>query len=141
MLPQSWRGMAEATIAAWSDLAEDPNGKIFGHFDLHGWNIAFDPVGARLNGVFDFGDSRIGALHEEFIAPSPISPDLTARILPAYEQRTELGLDHESVSLLTGAYRLCELAVEASNLENVPVLLGIVAEWFETGPGILPRPA
>lgn len=80
LLPQELHGYAERTIKAWQDLGSDPQGTTYGHFDSHGWNMAFDHDAGRLNGIYDFGDSGFGDLHREFIHPSWISPDFVERL-------------------------------------------------------------
>ena len=44
-------------------MPPDPLGTVYGFFDGHGWNMAFDHARGRLNGIFDFGDSGFGPLH------------------------------------------------------------------------------
>ena len=51
VLSAELRTYAERTIAAWRDLPADPHGTIFGFFDGHGWNMAFDHARRRLNGL------------------------------------------------------------------------------------------
>ena len=129
VLPESLRGFAERTMAQWAALAPDPHGARYGFFDGHGWNMAFDHERRRLNGVYDFGDSGIGPLHQEFIYSSLISPDLTARIIAVYERHTGLPIDRDRVAVLTGTHRLWELAEEAHLPEHVPDLVASVADW------------
>lgn len=70
----------------YAKLPADPLGSIFGFFDGHGWNMAFDSEAGRLNGVYDFADAGIGPLHQEFIYSAFIDADLTERIVAAYER-------------------------------------------------------
>src|SRR5690606_118402 len=42
LLPQALHGVATRTVEAWRDLPPDPRGATYGHFDSHGWNMAFD---------------------------------------------------------------------------------------------------
>jgi hypothetical protein len=93
ILTEPLRRYAERTIAAWRDLPPDPHGRIYGFFDGHGWNMAFSLEAQRLNGVYDFGDSGFGELHQEFIYSNMISPNLTVRIIDRYEALTGLLLD------------------------------------------------
>src|SRR5690606_2345867 len=95
------------------DLDPDPYGTIYGFFDGHGWNMAFDHAAGRLNGVYDFADSGLGPLHQDFLYSNLISADLTARIITAYERETGRHIDRDRVDLLTGTHRLWELAMEA----------------------------
>jgi Phosphotransferase enzyme family len=52
LLPSRVRRYAERSIAAWQQLPPDPYGTVYGFFDGHGWNMAFDHTRNRLNGVF-----------------------------------------------------------------------------------------
>ncbi|MGG5887608.1 phosphotransferase family protein [Falsiroseomonas sp. HC035] len=125
-LPPGLQTFAERIAAACAALPADPGGTVFGHFDTHGWNLAFDHAASRLHGVFDFAGSGFGALHRDFVAQNFIDPDVTRRILPRYEMLTGRRLDRRRIQLLTGLQRLMELgeATEAQVarfglLENV----------------------
>ncbi|MER9950829.1 aminoglycoside phosphotransferase family protein [Mesorhizobium sp. M0047] len=121
---------AEATLMEYESLPPDPHGIIYGFFDGHGWNMAFDHARMRLNGLYDFADSGIGALHQEFIYSNFIAPDLTARIVAAYEIATGRVLDRQRISILTGVHRLSELAELVDDPDHVPAMIRSVAEWF-----------
>jgi hypothetical protein len=84
LLHAGLRAFAEDTLAAWAALPPDPHGEVYGFFDGHGWNMAFDPARGRLNGIYDFGDSGFGELSGEFISSNFIDPDLTLRIIASY---------------------------------------------------------
>ena len=114
-------------------LPPDPLGVTYGYFDGHGWNMAFDAGTERLNGVYDFADSGIGPLHQEFIYSSFIATDLTERIVSRYEQRSGRRLDRDRIALLTGAHRLWELAVEAGQAAPVADMLAAVERWANRG--------
>ncbi len=86
LLPAAWRERAERLVREYAKLPADPLGSIFGFFDGHGWNMAFDSEAGRLNGVYDFADAGIGPLHQEFIYSAFIDADLTERIVAAYER-------------------------------------------------------
>ena len=129
VLPEHLRPFAQATMTELVSLPPDPHGLIYGFFDGHGWNMAFDHAAGRLNGVYDFADSGIGPLHQEFIYSSLIAPDLTERIIASYERLTDRIIDRERVDLLTGTHRLWELAAEAHLPDNVPALLGMIEAW------------
>ncbi|QCI67661.1 phosphotransferase family protein [Phreatobacter stygius] len=120
---------ARRTVAAWQDLPADPHGTTYGFFDGHGWNMAFDHQAGRLNGIYDFGDSGFGALHQEFIYTNFISRDLTARIVDAYEALTGRRLDRRRIALLSGILRLSELAELADDPGHMPAMREHVATW------------
>lgn len=129
VLPDELRGFAERTVTAWQRLPPDPHGTIYGFFDGHGWNMAFNHAAQRLNGIYDFGDSGFGNLHQEFIYSNFISRDLTARIVAEYEALTGRALDRERVELLSGILRLSDLAEYADDPQLVPAMVQTVADW------------
>lgn len=54
------------------------------HNDLHGENLAFDPISQQVNGVFDFSDAVIGDYAVEFGKFFLIDQDLAIRTMEAY---------------------------------------------------------
>nr|WP_295883217.1 aminoglycoside phosphotransferase family protein [uncultured Devosia sp.] len=130
VLPGPLLSLAETEMKRWRELEPDPYGQIYGFFDGHGWNMAFDHQAARLNGIYDFGDSGIGPLHREFVYSSIISPDLTPRIIASYERHSGRSIDRDRVAVLTSTHWLWELAVEAHLPENVAAMLPGVAAWL-----------
>lgn len=129
VLPDALWPFAAATMARWAVLPTDPLGQTYGFFDGHGWNMAFDHAAGRLNGVYDFADSGIGPLHQEFIYSSFVSADLTERIITVYERHTGRNIDRERVDLLTASHRLWELAMEAHLPGHVGALVQSIAAW------------
>ena len=130
VLPVELRARAAQAVAEWQRLPADPHGMTFGYFDGHGWNMAFDHQAQRLNGVYDFGDSGFGALHQEFIYPNLVSPDLTTRIIADYEALTSRRLDRLRIHLLTTIHRLTELAEYAGHPDHAPVMTRMFADWI-----------
>ncbi len=129
VLPPGLRAYTERMVTTWQDLPPDPHGTTFGFFDGHGWNMAFDHAQHRLNGVYDFADSGIGPLHQEFTYPNWISPDLTERIVREYEALTGRLLDRRRITLLSGILRLSELAEYAEDARHLPNMLQNVMDW------------
>jgi aminoglycoside phosphotransferase len=129
ILPERERRYAEATLTEWADLEPDPYGSVFGYFDGHGWNMAFDHRRGRLNGVFDFADAGFGDLHQEFVYASFVSRDLARRIVDAYEDLTGRRLDRARIDLLTGVLRLNEVAESADDPEHRGQMLANLAAW------------
>lgn len=126
-LPEHLRGRAEGALHACLRLPADPLGDVFGMFDAHGWNMAFDHEAGRLNGIYDFGDAGFGPRHREFVYASFVSRDLTDRTVGHYERLTGLQLDRSRIGRLTEWHRLWELAVcdegeIAAMQENVEVV-------------------
>lgn len=129
LLPDHLKDFAEETLDDWESLEADPYGAVYGFFDGHGWNMAFDHERGALNGMYDFADSGIGPLHQEFIYSSFTGEDLTLRIMDRYEALTGKAVDRKRVETLTGVYRLIELANAAEQPENLPPTMNNVAAW------------
>jgi Ser/Thr protein kinase RdoA (MazF antagonist) len=134
-LPAELRGVAEDIIAGFERLAPDPHGQTYGFFDGHGWNMAFDLVRSRLNGIYDFADSGFGPVHQEFIYSNFISPDLTERIAAAYEKASGRTLDRCRIAILTGIHRLSELAELPDDSRHAPAMTHHAVIWLETMSG------
>jgi aminoglycoside phosphotransferase (APT) family kinase protein len=130
LLPEGLRPRAARMITAWTRLPPDPHGTTYGFFDGRGWNMAFDAERQRLNGIYDFGDSGFGALHQEFIYTNFISPDLTARSVAAYERVTGRHLDRERIALLTAVHRLSELAEVSASHPLAPLVHDYAVAWL-----------
>ena len=129
LLPPDITSFARAVVSDFEALSPDPYGNIYGFFGGHGWNMAFDHAQRRLNGIYDFADSGFGPLHQEFIYSNFISPDLTARIVSAYEILTGRRLDRRRIAILTGFHRLSELAEFADDPAYVEEMIRSVATW------------
>lgn len=129
LLPAELFELARSTLAAFEALPFDPHGIVYGFFDGHGWNMAFDHEAGRLNGIYDFADSGLGPLHLEFVPSSLISHDLTARIVDAYEEMTGKALDRRRIDILTGLHRLSDLAELAHDPDGRDMALHFVQRW------------
>ncbi len=126
------RPAAERLLDAYGRLPPEPHAPVYGFFDGHGWNMAFDHGRQRLNGIYDFADSGIGPLHQEFVYSGFVSPELTARLAAAYEALTGLALDRQRIAILTGTHRLWELAELADDPEHRPMMVRSFADWVAT---------
>jgi aminoglycoside phosphotransferase (APT) family kinase protein len=124
------RSWAVQTLGDWLALGPDPFGETYGFFDGHGWNMAFDHEAQRLNGVYDFGDSGSGQLHQEFVYPALIARDLVERILPLYAHETGRQVDARRVRTLIGVHRLFELAQHHDDPPNRPQMLQSLVDWI-----------
>jgi hypothetical protein len=129
LLPAELRPYAERTVTAYAQLPPDPLGTVYGFFDGHGWNMAFDHAAQRINGIYDFGDSGFGPLHREFVQPSLIGRDCARRIMDEYETLTGRRLDCERVAIMSGVLRISELGGFASDPPRIPAARDAVAEW------------
>ena len=126
-------GWARETLDEWVSLPADPYGTVFGFYDGHGWNMAFDHDRCALNGIYDFADAGIGPLQQDFIYSSFIDEDLTLRIMGEYEKVTGKAIDRRRVDLLTAAYRLHELADIAHDPPQIPHARANVEAWARRG--------
>ena len=129
MLPPGMAVRAERVVADFVALPPDPLGQVYGHFDSHGWNMAFDPVGQVLNGVYDFADSGIGPRHQEFIYAGLVSFDLMGRVVRAYEAEAGLALDPARIATVAGMHRLWELAEGAGTMTERAAYVARFADW------------
>ena len=129
LLPMKVRDWASRMLDAYAALPPDPHGVTYGFFDGHGWNMAFDAATGTLNGIYDFADSGIGPLHQDFIYANFIAPDLAERIITAYEAQTGRAIDRRRVDILTAAHRLSELAAAADNVDLAPEMVRQVEDW------------
>jgi hypothetical protein len=129
VLPAELRGFAERSIAEWRTLPPDPHGTVFGFFDGHGWNMAFDRTTGVLNGIYDFADARFGPLQKDFIYSNFVSRDLTARIIDAYETITGRPIDRHRVELLTSVQFISEVAGWETYPEKLPKMIETLRAW------------
>ncbi|QQA42300.1 phosphotransferase family protein [Pelagovum pacificum] len=133
-LPDDLRPWAERVLADYAALGPDPEGEVFSHFDLHGWNMAFDFDAGRLNGIYDFGDAGRGPLHRDFVAPSLISTDFVIRLVARYERLSGRALDHRRIGLLCATHRLWELGDPELPEVVRPMLVNAAHEAARTWP-------
>lgn len=87
-----------------------PDTMIFGQFDGHGWNMAFDHQRGVLNGLYDFGDAGIGPRHEDLGYSAWVHPQLCRMVVLRYTAITGLPADGEAAVLHNWAIRLSEYA-------------------------------
>jgi aminoglycoside phosphotransferase (APT) family kinase protein len=125
VIPDLPRHLHQAANALVDEvLALPPDIEVFGHFDLHGWNMAFDHQSGRLNGVFDFGDAGRGPLHRDYVYPSLTAPDLAGRIAALRPVETQ------RVWLLAGLHRLMEAGDPIFTAEQRAANLRSAADWL-----------
>ncbi len=137
LLPPTLHEFANRTVHDWANLPPDPHGLTYGFFDGHGWNMAFDHETQSLNGIYDFADSGIAPIHQEFVYSSLTSAALTAGILKAYEKETGRKLDRHRLWILTAMHRLWELADPTDGEEHIPAKILRVAAWAATDVSVL----
>ena len=129
-LPEQVRDFAGRVFAAYLDLPHEE--EIFGYFDGHGWNMAFDHERGVLNGVYDFADAAIGPRTREFTYSSLTSPDLTERLISAYENQTGIAIDRRVVAIRMSVQNFAEFAeLEEPN----PDFTAAVVRWHDYAQG------
>jgi len=125
-LPAAMHDYAHNAFAAYAALP--PEDEIFGYFDGHGWNMAFDHQRGALNGVYDFADAGIGPRSREFTYSNLTSGDLTLRIIAAYNRLTGQRVDPRTVAIRTAVQTLAELAGEG---EDFDIFVAAVMRWHD----------
>lgn len=129
-LPGLLQDFAERAFAAYLELPQED--QIFGYFDGHGWNMAFDHERGVLNGVYDFADAAIGPRTREFTYSTLTSPDLTDRLITAYEQRTGIAVDRRTVGIRMSVQNFAEFA----ELEQYdPDFAAAIMRWHDYAQG------
>jgi aminoglycoside phosphotransferase (APT) family kinase protein len=125
-LPKAVHDYVERVFAAYLELPHEE--EIFGYFDGHGWNMAFDHERGVLNGVYDFADAAIGPLTREFTYSSLTSTDLTERLITAYEAITGKAVDRRAVAIRMSVQNFSELAeLEAQDAD----FAAAVVRWHD----------
>lgn len=109
-VPAATFAAAERALAAHE--RHGPDEMVFGQFDLHGWNMAYDLASDRLNGLFDFAGAGVGGLHRDLSYPLFVGPDLADRVIAIYSSATGRAVDRERVYDAHGALRAIELCDE-----------------------------
>jgi aminoglycoside phosphotransferase (APT) family kinase protein len=98
----------EQTVERFEALGARPEYMVFGHGDLHGYNVAVgeDELGARLVGVFDLENSGILDLHEDFFRLSLVSEPMLDKVLDAYQRLPgpTRALDRARIAVYTRAF-------------------------------------
>lgn len=130
LLPERQRAFCARILAAYEAMPPDPQGTVYGFFDGHGWNMAFDHARQRLNGIYDFADSGFGPLHQDFIHAAFVSPELTWLVVDRYARLTGRALDRERIAVLIGVHRLSELAELADDPRHVGTMRESVLRWL-----------
>ncbi len=78
----------EDTVRRFEALGTDPDYMVFGHGDMHGYNMAIgeDHLGPKFVGAFDLGCAGILDVHEDFFRLSLVSEDLLERVIETYQR-------------------------------------------------------
>jgi hypothetical protein len=81
------KDLFEETVRLFEGLEVTPDRMVFGHGDIHGYNVAMgeDHLGPKIVGVFDLGCAGVLDIHEDFFRLSLVSEDLLERVIAAYQ--------------------------------------------------------
>jgi ribosomal protein S18 acetylase RimI-like enzyme len=87
LLDDRQAALFDDTVRLFEALEADPAYMVFGHGDMHGYNMALaeDRLGPRFVGAFDLGCAGILDIHEDFFRLSLISEDLLERVIDTYQ--------------------------------------------------------
>ncbi|MCF3935751.1 phosphotransferase [Acuticoccus sp. M5D2P5] len=114
-----------------------PDTAVVGHFDTHGWNMAYDHAAGRLAGLFDFAGAGVGDLHRDLSYPAFVHPDLVARIVARYRAIGPHPVDLTRILNSHATLRLLDVIEAGSDRLHVVKLLeewcAVEREWREGG--------
>jgi aminoglycoside phosphotransferase (APT) family kinase protein len=134
----------EHTASFFEALETDPAHMVFGHGDMHGYNMAIveDRLGPRFVGAFDLGCTGILDVHEDFFRLSLISEDMLERVIEAYQRipgqtRT---LTRDRIAVYYRAFLFYLMAeVPRAALEHLKSLLQQHIAYYGTTYGASPQ--
>ncbi len=99
-----------ATLKEYRVMIQDKVDIVFLYNDLHTDNMAFDPVGKKLNGVFDFGDIEVGDINKEFHPLYKFDPGFMKSVALKYQELTGRMLNLRRVVIHARINELSDLA-------------------------------
>jgi aminoglycoside phosphotransferase (APT) family kinase protein len=125
----------EDTVIRFLRLETCPDYMVFGHGDMHGYNIAVrqDDLGPKLVGVFDLENAGIMDVHEDFFRLSLVSEPMLERVLAAYQELVSgRALDRNRIAIYYRAF-LFHLMVgkTGERLEHLKRLLFRHAQYHD----------
>lgn len=120
---------AQRVVAEWIALPPDPLGDVFSWFDGHGWNMAIDFEAGHINGVFDFADAGLGAVHNDLMHTNLMHPDLTARVIRGYNAITGRQVDPQRIAIITNMHRLSDMTESHDDPEFGALTYHLLREW------------
>jgi aminoglycoside phosphotransferase (APT) family kinase protein len=107
LLEEGSARILEHTIARFRALPADARYMVFGHGDMHGYNIALkaDKSGPRVVGVFDLECTGILDIHEDFFRLSLVSEEMLDQVLSTYQNLgAERVLDRDRIAVYYRAF-------------------------------------
>ena len=107
--------------------------EVFGHFDLHGGNILLDSGYKKLVALLDFGNCKIGDLHQDLSVMNLSSPDLAERIAKHYESISGRKLNRLLIQHYTTIFYLNLLAglKRSKSNKKYKYWLGELNTWYD----------
>lgn len=115
-IPPSLSAAADFILVAHAALP--PERAVFGQFDTHGWNMAYDTAAGRLVGLFDFADAGVGPRHRDLSYPAFLSADFAAIVARRVAAAGE-PVDYTRLSIEHGFIRLADIAAAEEPLPLV----------------------
>ncbi len=108
LLDEGEAALLADTVRRFEALERDPAWMVFGHGDMHGYNMAVaeDAPGLRLVGVFDLECTGILDIHEDLFRLSLVSEALLDRVIEAYQCQAGWAwrIDRERVAIYYRAF-------------------------------------
>jgi len=106
---------------------------VFGHFDLHGSNVLVDDTHQTVTGVIDFGNCKIGDVHQDLSVMNLSSPDLANRIIALYERCSGRSVNRLLVEHYTTIFYLNLLAGlrRRQDIKQFDYWLGQLHKWYD----------
>lgn len=107
--------------------------KVFGHFDLHGSNLLFNDAHNQVTALINFGNCKIGDLHQDLSVMNLSSPDLAEQIARAYETITGRKLNKLLIQHYTTIFYLHLLAElkKKQSQKKYTYWLGELSRWYD----------
>ncbi len=107
--------------------------KVFGHFDLHGGNVLLDSDHKNLSAILDFGNCKIGDVHQDLSVMNLSSPDFAMRIATHYESISDRQLNRLLIQHYTTIFYLNLLAglKRKKSNEKYKYWLNELNNWYE----------
>ena len=125
----------EETVSLFEALKISPGFMVFGHGDMHGFNMAMgiEPTGNRLIGVFDLECAGILDIHEDFFRLSLVSEDLLEHVLAAYQNMSDrtCPINRDRIAIYYRAFLFYLMAeVPEENLAHLKAMLQKHLEYY-----------
>ena len=107
--------------------------QVLGHFDLHSGNVLVNKAHTEFTGVIDFGNCKVGDLHQDLSVMNLSSPELAQKIAIAYEKIAKRTLNRLLIQHYTTIFYLNLLAGLKRNKsdDKYAYWLGELNKWYD----------